>query len=127
MMMELPGNKRPDGLIIGDDNLVEFATEGLSKSGLRIPQELTVVAHCNFPDRPVSCVPVTRLGLDCLDLIRRDIECLEAQRKGKKVSKFTEVPAVFESELSTTKTQRHEGVSDYNLVAGRRALVASLP
>ena len=125
LLMRLPKSERPDGLIIGDDNLVEFATEGLSKSGLRIPQELTVVAHCNFPDRPPSCVPVTRLGLDCLDLIRRDIECLETQRKGEKVSNFTEVPAVFESEMSTTKTQRHEGVSDYSLVAGRRASVAS--
>jgi DNA-binding LacI/PurR family transcriptional regulator len=127
IMMGLPAKDRPDAVIIRDDHLVEPATEALAKSGLRIPQDLTLVAHCNFPDRPVSCVPVTRLGLDCLDLIRRDIECLEAQRNGEKVSKFTEVPAVFESELSTTKTQRHEGVSDYSLVAGRRVSVASLP
>ncbi len=107
VLMELPANRRPDAMIIYDDHLVETATEALGKLGLRFPDDLGVVAHCNFPDRPVSSVPVTRLGLDCMDLIRRDIKCLEAQRGGRKTAMLQKVPAVFESELPSVNEDRY--------------------
>ncbi len=99
LLMKLSGEDRPDALIIRDDNLVEAATEGLAFSGVSIPRDLEVVAHCNFPVRPPSCVPVVRLGLDCRDMILRDIECLTAQREGRPFPKDVEMPVVFESEL----------------------------
>ncbi len=101
LLAKLSGEDRPDALIIRDDNLVEAATEGLAKSGLRIPQDLEVLAHCNFPDRAPSCVPVTRLGLDCRDMIIRDVECLKAQREGRLYPQNTELPVVFEWELDS--------------------------
>jgi DNA-binding LacI/PurR family transcriptional regulator len=100
LLMKLSGEDRPDALIIRDDNLVEAATEGLAFSGVRIPRDLEVVAHCNFPVRPPSCVPVTRLGLDCRDMVLRDLECLATQREGRPFQMNTEMPVVFESELN---------------------------
>ncbi len=100
LLCRLSKKDRPDGLIISDDNLVEEATAGLAKSGLRIPQDIHVVAHCNFPARAPSCVPVTRLGLDCRDLLLRDLECMDAQRQGRRTALLAEMPVVFESELA---------------------------
>ncbi len=103
LLMGLPEKDRPDALIVRDDHLVEAATEGLAKSDVRIPDDVTVVTLCNFPDRLSSCVPVTRLGLDCDDMIRRDVECLKAQREGRPFKILTYMPAVFESEIPKAK------------------------
>lgn len=105
VLAKLSGKDRPDALIIRDDNLVETTTEGLAKSGLRIPQDMEVVAHCNFPTRAPSCVPVTRLGLDCHDMLLRDLECLNAQRVGRSFPEITEIPAIFEKELTLKKNE----------------------
>jgi len=40
---------RPDALVVADDNLVTCATQGIAASGVQVPGELDVVAHCNFP------------------------------------------------------------------------------
>ena len=98
LLMALPAKERPDGLIVGDDHLVEAAAEGLAAVGVRIPQDLAVVAHCNFPDRPPACVPVTWLGLDCRSLVQRCVENLTAQRQGRKVPQITVLPPVFEAD-----------------------------
>ncbi len=99
LLMGISEKNRPDALIIRDDHLVEAATEGLLHSGVRVPQNLEVVAHCNFPDRSPSSVPVTRLGMDCQDVLARSIRCLVAQREKKKFQKDTDIRPVFESEL----------------------------
>ncbi len=99
LMMALPAKDRPDGIIIRDDHLVETATGGLLRSGVRVPEDVAVVAHCNFPDRYPSSVPVERLGLDCTDLLRRCLESLAAQREGRMVPRNTPMPVVFESEI----------------------------
>ncbi len=119
LLMGLSEKERPDALIIRDDHLVEAATEGLANADVRIPEDMTIVAHSNFPDRATSCVPVTRLGLDCEDMIRRDVECLKAQRQGSHVQLRTNMPAVFESEIISTRTGAGRQVAeDMRHVAG---------
>ena len=67
---------RPDGLIISDDNLVEQVTLGVADAGLRVPHELDIVAHCNFPWPPPSALPVIRLGYDAGKLLDAALELL---------------------------------------------------
>lgn len=91
--------ERPDALLITDDNLVEHATRGLCELGLRIPRDVTIVAHANFPWPTPSAVPVRRVGYDIARMLRECLAVLEAQRRGEKPAAVTLLPAVFDDEL----------------------------
>ncbi len=90
---------RPDGLIITDDNLVEHATDGLLAAGIRVPDELTVIAHTNFPWPTPSHVPAIRLGFDVRDVLAACLDCIDRQRRGETPAAATHVPLVFESDV----------------------------
>ena len=64
LLMRLPPAERPNGLIIHDDNLIQWATVGLRASGVLIPKDIEVVVHTNFPCPAISAVPVTKFGFD---------------------------------------------------------------
>jgi DNA-binding LacI/PurR family transcriptional regulator len=70
-----PG-ERPDGLLILDDNLVESATEGLVCAKVRVPEDIDVVAHANFPLVTPSRVPAVRVGWNVPALLARCVERL---------------------------------------------------
>jgi len=78
LLMHCAPDERPDALIIRDDNFASDVTEALARTGVDIPRDLLVVAHCNYPEPTPSAVPAVRLGYDirkvagiCLDLVRR--------------------------------------------------------
>ncbi|MBA3686350.1 MAG: GntR family transcriptional regulator, partial [Planctomycetes bacterium] len=52
-------NERPDCLLVNDDNLVPHATAGIIDVGLRVPEDLLVCAHANFPHATPSAVVCT--------------------------------------------------------------------
>lgn len=93
--------ERPDALVIGDDNLVEYATAGLIDAGVKVPEDVEVVAHCNFPWPTPSVLPVKRLGYDARECLRACIDAIDQQRQGKPVPSLIEVPARFEEEIVT--------------------------
>ena len=101
LMMRLPPEDRPDAMIIGDDHLVDCATAGVHDAGVRVPDELEVYAHCNFPDRPPSCVPVRRVGYDIGKLLTTCLDIIQRQLRGVKVPKVTALQPVFEEEVTT--------------------------
>lgn len=74
--------ERPDGLLITNDTLVEDAVAGVVAAGIRVPEHLTIVAHCNFPWQVVSAVPVLRIGYETRDLLAACLEELAAQQQG---------------------------------------------
>jgi len=90
--------ERPDALLITDDNLVGPATEGLVAAGCRVPEDLDVVGHCNFPWPTPAHVPVRRIGYDANRCLRLCLESLAAQRRGEACPDRT-LPALFECEL----------------------------
>ncbi len=67
---------RPDGLLILDDNFVEPATEGLVAAGVRVPDDVTVVAHANFPRLTRSHVPAVRVGWNVPALLSSCVDAL---------------------------------------------------
>jgi DNA-binding LacI/PurR family transcriptional regulator len=98
LLMDRPADDRPDGMIITDDNLVEEAVGGVLDAGVKVPSELHVVAHCNFPWPAPSVVPLRRLGYDARQIVRRAVEMISAMQGGDQVNAL-EVPVVYEEEL----------------------------
>lgn len=90
--------ERPDGMLITDDNLVEEALAGIVEAGVRVPSELRIIAHCNFPGSNASVLPVTRIGHSSATMVSTCLDELAEQRAGAAPSIRT-VEAVFESEL----------------------------
>ncbi|OPZ23191.1 MAG: transcriptional regulator PdhR [Lentisphaerae bacterium ADurb.BinA184] len=90
------GRFRPDALLVADDNLVEHVTLGLRDLGLRVPEDVEVVAHANFPLRPPAAVPVRWMGFEADRILQACTETLERQREGKAVPERIEVEPRFE-------------------------------
>lgn len=102
LLVSGPRAERPDALIVTDDNLVEHATAGLAAAGVRVPRDLDVVAHANFPWPTPSAMPVTRLGFDVRQLLTLCIERIDQQRRGEPAPELTLLPAVFEQQATQT-------------------------
>lgn len=99
LLLDYPASKRPDGLIIADDNLIEHASAGIVASGVRVGVDLDVIAHCNWPWPLPSVLPMERIGFDATDLLRRAIEGIVAQRHGEKFPAEQKIPPLFEWEV----------------------------
>jgi len=99
LLFSQAGPARPDALCITDDNLVEHATAGLIAAGVRVPQDVDVVAHCNFPWATPSVMPVKRLGYDAREVLEQCIRVIDMQRQGEVPPRQVLVEAKFEEEL----------------------------
>ena len=96
--------ERPDGLIITDNTLVESATVGMVAAGVKMPGDLDVVTHCNFPHNTSSMLPVKRLGYDMRVVMRAFIDAIDARRGGGEPSERAILPR-FEEELEAATRQ----------------------
>lgn len=105
LLMRLPGHDRPDGLVIADDNLVEQATGGLVDAGVRVPTDMDVVAHCNFPWPTPSVVPVRRLGYDAREVLLAAVGHIDRCRQHKQAATSLRIPARFEDEIPATSQE----------------------
>ena len=92
--------ERPNALVVSNDNLLEYATAGLVAAGARVPEDIVVISHCNFPYPTPSVVPVRRLGFDARSVLGLCIESINQQRAGEVVPQVREMEAIFEAELA---------------------------
>lgn len=96
-----PGQaERPDALILADDHFLAGALAGVMASGMRVPDELAVVALTNFPNVLPAPLPVTRLGFDVPALLDLLVERIEQVRADEPAPEHSVVPAQFEHELT---------------------------
>ena len=102
LLMDYPERKRPDGLFIVDDNLVEPVSAGLVAAGILPDRDLRVVAHCNWPWPVPSVLPIRRIGFDVADVLRRSLDVIDAIRTGTAPIRDQRVPALFEEEVGLT-------------------------
>lgn len=105
LLLQAGGGERPDGLIVADDNLVEHACAGLMAANVRIPEDLDVVAHCNFPDPYRPLFPLARLGFNTDQVLDTCIRILQEKRDGAIPPAHTILRPEFEWELPV-QTQR---------------------
>ena len=100
LMMRAGQADRPDGLVVMNDNLVDETVAGLVAEGIKVPDDLEVVAHCNFPWPPVNILPIKRLGVDVCNLLRLGIDLIDRRRLGETVPQDIILPAVFEEAIA---------------------------
>lgn len=82
LLLDRPPDQRPDVLFIGDDNFVPHATAGIVDLGIRVPSELCVLAHANYPNPTRSAVPCLRYGIDVRVLLAGALDEMERLRGG---------------------------------------------
>jgi len=98
LLMRLPEEERPDGLVVWDDNLVPEATAGLVKAGIDVGRDLDVVGHANFPNVTPSRADICRIGFDVHELLERCVQTLDEIRAGHDVPNTMGRDAIFEQD-----------------------------
>ena len=113
-----PVANRPDALIIADDHLVEPVTTALRHCNVRVPAELAIVAHCNFPNLPTATVPVCWLGYDVRQVLETAVGYIQQALQGPAPAPVATVPALFAHELSDASRLEPAATA---LLQGKRA------
>jgi len=80
LMLSVPPDQRPDGLIISDDNLAEYVFAAILASGVSVPDELSVISHANFPDIPRQLIPVDFIGFHAHEVLATAINLCQESR-----------------------------------------------
>jgi DNA-binding LacI/PurR family transcriptional regulator len=112
LLLDYPPGQRPDGLVVGDDNLAEHVAAGIAGAGLRVGEDLDVVAHCNWPWPLPPALPFERIGFSITALLERSVDNILQARAGSTPPALQTVPAQFEWEVPPAQPQLHsEGVS----------------
>ncbi|HEY3329578.1 MAG TPA: GntR family transcriptional regulator [Capsulimonadaceae bacterium] len=95
LMMMLDDSRRPDALIIVDDNLVPHAVAGLIDAGITADDGFPIVAHANFP-WPTECpLPAARVGYDLRQMIETCVGIIDRMRSnGNEVEHLTILPTM---------------------------------
>ena len=101
LLMRLPAHERPRGLLIADDNVVEPVATALMEEGVRVPEELAVLAYTSWPVPVPVRLRVERLGFDACELVSGAVTLLEQQRAGSEEASPQDmtVEARFEEEI----------------------------
>jgi DNA-binding LacI/PurR family transcriptional regulator len=115
LMMRMRRQDRPNALIIQDDNVAEAATTALAEEKVRIPDDLEVICHCNFPNPPPCFVPVVRLGFDCREIVEWCLRALRLPRQESATDEVELLPPRFEHELVRSGGFEHKEASDWRL------------
>ena len=110
LLMQEGNHDRPDALVITDDHLVDETLAALLAAGVRIPDDLEVVAFANFPAGPRPIVPVMRIGFDIGRALREVVGLIERQRAGEAVRRV-ELQAVDETQYQSQTAPQVEAAS----------------
>ncbi len=112
LLWRLPAAKRPDSLVILDDNLAEAVCAGLLRAGCVIGRDLEVVAHCNFPPPANTVVPIMRLGFDAAAVLTAAVKILQEIRQGGDPPAVVHIPPLFESEWQRNNAAENKAASN---------------
>ena len=103
-LLAQPGQaERPDALFVTNDNFLTPALRGLEAAGCRVPDDIEVLSHWNFPARFDGRVPVRLLGFDARQTLQACIDVLDEQRRGGNPPMMSKIPALFEEEIGRSK------------------------
>jgi DNA-binding LacI/PurR family transcriptional regulator len=94
---------RPDGLIIMDDNLVESTVAGIVDARVVVPDQLKIVAHCNWPIPSTQLLPCTMLGFEAAEFLDYAIQTIDALRQQRKDLPATLIKPRFADERITNR------------------------
>lgn len=69
---------KPDALIVADDHAIGTTIAGLLTAGCRVPDDVLVIAHTNFPETPETPVPVRYIGFDADTILATVLKLIAA-------------------------------------------------
>jgi len=104
--------ERPDAVLIADDGWNEHAVAGIVAAGVRIPEEVEVVAHANFPAPATLVLPFRRLGWETQAFLNQGLDLLDQQRETGQVGPGVRLPAIFEDEIQNPAAAYPAGYSE---------------
>lgn len=101
LLFDREEERRPDALIIADDNFSPYALSGITELPLLVGRDIDIVSHCNWPCADPSILPITRIGYDVLQCLEISLEVLRnAATKGAQEFKpVILLEAQYESEV----------------------------
>lgn len=94
------GDCRPDAIVVFDDVLVDYVVAGLLDAGLRIGEDIDVVAHCNYPLIKTDHWPIKRLGYSTPEILQAALALLAQQQQGSAPPLRTVMTPMFPEELA---------------------------
>jgi DNA-binding LacI/PurR family transcriptional regulator len=98
LMFQAGTQDRPNGLIVTDDTMVDSVIAGLMAAGVRVPEDVLVIAHCNFPHSVRTPLPFVRLGFDSHQILEACVASIDRQRAGDTALRVVGIDPVFEHE-----------------------------
>lgn len=99
-LMFAPGREqRPDGLFIADDNFTEHVARGIMASGIKVPEELKIISHCNWSMPPKRLIPMELIGFDSRRIISESLRIIEMYNAGGKPEHNISLPPLMEGEF----------------------------
>jgi len=98
LLFKCPASERPDGIICGGEFITDGVVGGVVASGISVPSELDIVAHCHFPIGRTEAIPVKRLGYDMRAVFRTFVEAADRNLEDHEARETIYEP-VFEDEL----------------------------
>jgi|GEM_PF-1768897 len=101
---QLPAAQRPDVLLVNDDSFVDAAATGLSQAGLRVPDDMLVIAHANFPLGSSEVKPFVRMGANLTEAVAQAFETLACSRGGDVSPANAELPLHLAHEFSSSSS-----------------------
>jgi len=118
--------ERPDALFIVDDTLVEPATAAMASMGLRVPRDVEIVAHANFPWATPCHLPAHRIGFDIRQVLSRCVESIDQQRRGLPTTAGVAL-ACFDHELSGRRMDESVPAAPVSVATSSSASLAAAP
>lgn len=103
LMMQAPVSRRPQSLLVLDDNLVESVTAGLLQAGVGRSgggPTPAILAHANFPHAGVNVLPVQHIGFAADRILATCLDAIGMLRRGKRPPAMTLVRPQREEEES---------------------------
>lgn len=95
-----PASRRPDGLLVTDDNLTLHACRGLEAIGLAPGKDVPIVSHANFPSPPLPSRGVIRLGYDNGAILRHALRYFrDCHTRGAPFTSEAVMDCVFEHSM----------------------------
>lgn len=98
LLFDYDHKTRPDSLIIENDNLFRHAMNAMSKLSLKVPEDVTVISHCNWPLENGSDYHVKWLGYDVRNMLESAIASIDMAKDKKRIkaAKHIESPVFYE-------------------------------
>lgn len=107
------GREKPDGLLVGDDLLMDDAAGAILELGIRVPEQLRIVTHSNRGSAIRLPLPATRIVQDPEDAARATLRLLLPRLAGQ-------TPPAGSGEVPLTVEQ----VAPHGVVAAPRVATA---